>query len=173
MHDIGDLKQEYRRILRTFINKKNHGKLKNNNITIISSNCLAGVIYHELNLEFLSPTINLRLSPSDFIKFVDNLEYYLGKDILEDKTKKMGYPVGQLDDLTIYYVHYRNFEEAKNKWQERCQRINFEKMYFVMSERDGCTYEDIRNFENLKYKNKIIFTHKNYPEFKNSYYINN
>lgn len=34
-------------------------KLKNENFTIISNNCIAGVLYKDLNKKFNSPTINL------------------------------------------------------------------------------------------------------------------
>jgi uncharacterized protein (DUF1919 family) len=40
-----------------------------------------------------------------------------------------------------------------------------------MTDRDGCTYEDIKRFDDLKYKNKVIFTNKEYKEIKSSYYI--
>lgn len=37
-----------------FIKKKlNHAQLKNKTITIISQNCLGGVLYHDYGLEFL------------------------------------------------------------------------------------------------------------------------
>ena len=40
--------------------------------TIISSNCIGGVIYSDLHRKFLSPTINLFFSAKDFLKFVFN-----------------------------------------------------------------------------------------------------
>lgn len=45
-------------------------------VTILSNNCLGGVICHELGLRFLSPTINLWMTPSDFIKYCANLRHY-------------------------------------------------------------------------------------------------
>lgn len=40
-----------------------------------------------------------------------------------------------------------------------------------MTDRDGCTYEQIKTFDELPYKNKVIFTHKEYPEFNSAFYI--
>lgn len=57
------------------------------------------------------------------------------------------------------------------KWEERKQRINWENIFIVGSEKDGCTYETIRNFERLPFKNKVIFTHIQYPEFSSAFYI--
>ena len=70
-------KESIRLFLREkFINKPNRKKLKNKNPSIISSNCNGGFIYHDLNLKFFSPTINLFFYPKDYIKFIANLEYY-------------------------------------------------------------------------------------------------
>lgn len=42
----------YRTILRLPLNLKNRKLLKNNEFTIISSNCVGGIIYHELGKQF-------------------------------------------------------------------------------------------------------------------------
>ena len=40
-----------------------------------------------------------------------------------------------------------------------------------MIERDGCTYEDILEFDNLSYKNKVVFVSKEMPEIKSAIHI--
>ena len=40
-----------------------------------------------------------------------------------------------------------------------------------MTDRDGATYQDLKEFDELPFKNKIVFTHKHYPEFSSSFYI--
>lgn len=59
------------RINRKFT-KSQRKRLKNDNFTIISSNCIGGLIYHRLGKEFNSPTINLRFYQNEFIKFVQD-----------------------------------------------------------------------------------------------------
>ena len=44
-----------------FYHLRRRKKLKNNNITILSNNCLAGILYHDFQMKFNSPTINLFL----------------------------------------------------------------------------------------------------------------
>ncbi len=156
---------------RYIINSINKLKLKNKTPTIISSNCNGTFILHDLGLKFRTPTINLFFYPKDFIKFVENIDYYIKIDIKEVQQKKINYPVGQIDDIKVYFKHYDSFEQAKKKWSDRCKRINKENMYIIMTDRDGCTYEDIKRFDDLKYKNKVIFTNKEYKEIKSSYYI--
>ena len=104
-------------------------KLRNYNPTIISSNCNGGIIYHDLNLPFNSPTINLSMDTDDFIKLVSNMKYYLGQEIVEIEDKNYQFPCGMLDDIKIRFNHYDTFEEAVYKWNERKKRINWDNIY--------------------------------------------
>lgn len=81
------------------------------------------------------------------------------------------YPTGMLDDIKIMFMHYPTFEEGVEKWNERKKRINWENLFIVGTEKDGCTYETIQRFDRLPYENKVIFTHIEYPEFSSAYYI--
>ena len=40
-----------------------------------------------------------------------------------------------------------------------------------MIERDGCTYEDILEFDKLAYKNKVVFVSKEMTEIKSAIHI--
>lgn len=40
-----------------------------------------------------------------------------------------------------------------------------------MSERDGCTEEDLKKFDMINNKHKVVFVHKNMDNIKSSYYI--
>ena len=51
----------------------------NNEITILSSNCLGGLLYDRLGLKFYSPTINTLIPSDQFVRFVLNYEEYLKK----------------------------------------------------------------------------------------------
>lgn len=149
----------------------NKRKLKNFNPTIISSNCNAGIIYHDLNLPFNSPTINLSMDTDDFIKLVGHLKYYLEQEIVKLEDKNYDFPCGELDDIKIRFNHYKTFEDAVEKWNERKRRINWDNIYIIAIDGDKATYDSLQCFDKLPYKNKVIFTHKNYPEIKSSYYI--
>ena len=134
-----------------------------------------GVILHELSLRFDTPTINLFLYPKDYIKFVYNLKKYIScTDMVEDpeETIKCGYPVGILDDIHIYFMHYTDFTIAKEKWYERCARIHWNNLYYMFTERDGCTLEEVRKFDALPSDKKVVFTAKPRPDIKCSFYIN-
>lgn len=53
-------------------------QLKNRDFSIIAPNCIGGVIYHRLGMQFLSPTINLCIpDKKQYVRFAANLRHYL------------------------------------------------------------------------------------------------
>ena len=52
-------------------------KLRNREFSIISQNCIGGVIYHNLGLEFSSPMINCLCKGENFVRLCANAERYL------------------------------------------------------------------------------------------------
>lgn len=150
--------------------RKKRMKLKDPDFSIIACNCVGTCIYYDLGMQFLSPTINLTIGMNDFVKFAENLEWYLEKEILELKEEKEC-PAGMLGDVKINFVHYDSFQEGVQKWEERKKRINWDNLFFMGAERGDCTYETLRRFDRLPYKNKVVFTHVEYPEISSAYYI--
>ncbi|WP_343347211.1 DUF1919 domain-containing protein [Terrisporobacter petrolearius] len=146
-------------------------RLTNFNPSIISSNCNAGIIYHDLNLPFNSPTINLSMDTDDFIKFVRNMKYYMEQEIYEIYDENYDFPCGMLKDIKIRFNHYQTFQEAIRKWNERKTRINWDNIYILGIDGDNANYSSLKKFDSLPYDNKVIFTHKNYPEIGSAYKI--
>ena len=146
-------------------------RLKNRKPTIISSNCNGEFIYYDMKLKFLSPTINLSFDMNDYVKMLSNLRWYMDQEIKPYKDDRFDYPTGMLGDIEIRFNHYKTFDEAVKKWEERKKRIDWDNLFILAIDGDNCSYESIKKFDQLPYKNKVIFTHKNYPEFKSSFYI--
>lgn len=128
------------------------------NLTIISSGCMGGFLYHLFKLPFLSPTINLSFPEESFIKFSSNLYKYLNSNLLylEDAYNagdKHNYPVCRLGkDVIINMVHYRDFKEANKKWNERKCRINWKNILYLMTTDDEYILE---KFDSTLIGNKI------------------
>lgn len=150
--------------------KKKRNRLKYLNPTIISNNCIGGVISHDLGQQFCSPTVNLFFKAADYIKFISNLPYYLSLDVVETESE-LPYPVGNLGDIRLYFMHYNSFSEAREKWNKRKKRVNYDNMYVIMVEKEECCMEIMKAFDKLNFKNKVLFTHKEYPEIQSAYYI--
>lgn len=146
-------------------------RLKNITPTIISSNCNGEFIYYDMNLQFRSPTINLSFEMNDYVKMLENLKWYMEQPILPYEDSRYDYPTGMLGDIEILFNHYETFENAVRKWEERKKRIDWENLFILAIDGDGCTYDSIQRFDRLPYKNKVIFTHIPYPEIQSAYYI--
>ena len=58
--------------------------------------------------------------------------------------------------VKIYFKNYNNFEEAKLKWVERVQRIDWNNIYIMFTNWDGDIQLALR-FDALPFKNKVIF----------------
>lgn len=148
----------------------NRKKLKNSDFSIISSNCIGGVIYHELNERFMSPTINLRIDSKSFVKFVSNLEMYLKQELIFYENDE-SFPAAHLGDIDILFVHYKDIEEARRKWKTRIRRINWNNLYIMLNDCDGVDYNDLIELNKVKCKNMVIFTAKQYQEFPRTFFL--
>ena len=140
-------------------------KINKSRFTIISNNCWGGECYESYNLIKQSPTIGLFFMATDYIKFISNIKHYLNQKIefINPKESKYfyslkkdphfgSYPVGKLDDIEIFFMHYSSEEQVLKKWNRRIKRINFEK---------------------LPYKNKICFSvNKKYKKYSDVVIIN-
>lgn len=169
-------KKLYRQILRLEISRQNRKKLiydKNNPISIISSNCVGGVILHDLGLRFNTPTINLYFEPDSYLRFIEKLEYYCSLDDMQEIPcdTKHNYPRGILGgDVIIHFLHYLSFQDAYDKWRERCRRINYNNLYFMLVERDGITVEQMRKYDSMRLQGKkVLLTCNEYDEIKCAY----
>lgn len=137
--------------------------LNNENFSIICSNCIGGFIYHRLGQQFLSPTINMWFLQPDFLKFIENLPYYLSLD-LEFIASEYNYPVARLGDITLFFNHSKDEQEASRDWYRRRERVNYDNMYVIMYERDGVSAEDLRRLEKIPCNNKIVLSAHEHPD---------
>jgi len=142
-------------------------KNKNYDFTLLTNNCLAGYIYHDLGLKFLTPTINLRIKPRHFFEFVKDIKFYLDREIVEDFEEKESYPVGIIygdenhKDIKVFFQHYKTFDEASFKWNERKKRINLNNLFVMWEFYDGIHNEELlEEFSKIDIENKMVLTHK-------------
>ncbi len=131
--------------------------------TILCCNCTAGALYHDLGLQFTSPTINLYMSAADFMAFCERLEHYLS--LTPEPVEGNGglpYPLARLGELTLHCVHYASFAEAAQKWEARKQRMNMNNIFVLATDRDGFDAACFERFTRLPYRKKL-FAHKPWP----------
>ena len=142
----------WRRIKRERWLKRLRKKNQNHSFSLISNDCVGGVIYHDLGEQFRSPTVNLWIPNSQFLEFAQNLKYYLSCEIKETPDAAKSYPVGTIipkDDqhipIEVNFMHYPSFEAGYEKWKERSARVDYDNLYYIWH-----FFDDDDNTERLK-----------------------
>ncbi len=155
--------------IRRYYNRK---RIKRRDFSIISNNCWAGRVYQYLDMPYLSPTVGLYFFAKDYLKFIENIEYYLGLELQFISAEESKYasiikarkqedvPIGLLDDVEMVFLHYSSKEEAKEKWDRRKARVNFDNLIFKFSKMNLCTEEDMKRFDENPAKHKILLNNR-------------
>lgn len=151
---LNDIREYRRRRVRKSLQEK----VENRNVSIFCNNCVGGVIAHDLGLRFNSPTVNLYISPQDYVKFALRPEYYLGlKEVLPIEGFA-DYPIGILDDITLHFVHYESLEDARSAWLRRASRVNLDNSCWILVDRDGLDYDTAQSFDSGVDSPHVILT---------------
>ena len=159
-----------RKTKRHFIVKRFKRRLSNKDFTLITQNCVGGVMYSTLGLEFLSPTINMFIEDENFVKLVENLEYYMSVPATAKQDRYVDpidnsivYPKIQIDDIELCCLHYKDCNDAIAAWERRRKRVNLENVFVIANTWN--MHDNNRLIERItktKYKT-VIFTDGNYP----------
>lgn len=84
------------------------------------------------------------------------------------------YPIGLLgDDIEIHFLHYHSEQEAREKWERRVVRINWDRLFISFSERDLCTPQHIAQFDALEFPRKVCFTANEYRDLSSIVWLKN
>lgn len=155
-----------------------------NDVCIISSNCLAGHVYHDLKMQYMSPTAGLFFFADDYAEFVENFEIYIKRKILiknsskweiaNQKRKISGdfYPIGRFEgtNVEIHFLHYKSSEEALSKWYRRVQRINMNNLVFLATWQNLPSDVFAKKLLSIENKKVFLFSPKKFP-YKGNVYL--
>lgn len=146
--------------------KKLHRRNHNHSFSLITNDCVGGVIYHDLGEQFRSPTVNLWIPNAQFLEFAQNLKYYLSCEIKETPDDSKPYPVGTIvpkDDrhlpIEVNFMHYPSFEDGYAKWKKRSARVNYDRLYFIWHFYDDANTERLRMFDRWNVR-KLAILHE-------------
>lgn len=120
---------------------------------------------------------------AEYLEFVSDLKYYMQCEMIENTQESDNYkfPVGTLvpfdnthKSVNIYFNHYQSYEIAKQKWEERKQRIIWDKLYVIYDFNDkDCDTDLLYEFDKLPFKHKMSLTHyKKVDGLKDTYKLN-
>ena len=135
------------------------------------------MITHNVGEQFRSPTVNLIIYEDQFLTFCRHLKEYsvcrVEKPTESEapQFESFSYPIGilrgssaGLSDINRLFVHYKSFEEAKEKWEARFRRVNYDDMFVIMDRGMDARDEILDEFYQLPYEHKVFFTQKEKPE---------
>ena len=146
-------------------------KLITHDFSIITNTCLAGILYRSFGCKTLSPTVNMIIEPKDFVKFCYDFRCYMSYELTfsHDEWRPVTrekYPVTKLNDVRIHMVHYKNYDEAKDAWDRRKQRIVWDNLFFILHDWHYCLKKDeIDAFLKIKHRNKLCLLSKSFYNF--------
>ncbi len=153
--------------------RSKQSKLRSKDFSIISNNCWGSFIYQRYGLPYATPTAGLYILGHDFVKFAGNLQHYLSLNLefipwescanYIEIRDEFPYPVARLGDIEVYFMHYHSEEEAAEKWYRRAKRVNTEHILYKLSQREGCSRQDIEDFMALPLKHKLCFAYDEVP----------
>ena len=147
-------------------------RLRNRDFSLITNNCIAGIIYHDLGLPFRSPTINLFFENEDFFRFAGHLEHYLSCEMEELHRPGISYPLGLLrrgaETVTVHFMHYDSYRQAAAKWKERAARVNPDNLYLIfeypaVDESPEAQQAVKASFDALPWARKVLLTKRHSP----------
>jgi len=146
---------------------------------VVANNCWGAEIYKRLDREYNTPFVGLFLYGADYLKLVENFNAYMASPLtFTEQSKWLGepqiYPIGQLRDIEIHFLHYKDRQEALSKWIRRLGRMNKitdkNKYFFKLCDNALTTDEMMVRFHQLPFKNKISFSVRPLP-IKNHIYV--
>ena len=135
-------------------------------ISILSQNCTGGIVMKSYNMPFLTPTVNMYIPMPDFVKFCQQIDYYLAQEhvLMPKLTKERGYIVTQLGDITVFGVHFHDFDDFLRTWDRRKARINKDKLFLIFTDRDGFTPSLLNEINNIPCP-KVLFSYQLYEGY--------
>ena len=142
------------------------------NMTIISNNCSGAYEMRVLGINpYTSPTVFLQILPTEYPKFCKDFKRYMSYELVEytdfseehkyAMQKLLGFiptfPCGLLGDIAILFQHEKSFNVAKEKWDRRKLRIDYDNIYYMFCIEFPVFRNCAVEFANLHLPNSVLF----------------
>jgi uncharacterized protein (DUF1919 family) len=163
---MNDIVQEIRQLVA-------RRRMRDVEFSIVSNDCWGAHIYQRLGLPYNTPFIGLFLSPTAYLCLLEDFQRFMSLALhfkpvsdeawinQERDASAHRWPIGSLGDtVEIQFKHYQSEAEAAEKWTRRRARLTVrpERLFFKFGDRDGCTTEQMGEFSQLPFRNKVLFT---------------
>lgn len=153
--------------------------LRKASVTIVSNNCIGGVLCHDFGLRFCTPFVNTNISMEHYLQICRRLKEYMQAELQQvEATKevqdyfyknlgngKVDFPAGKLELLgeppvLIFFQHYSTFEQSLEMWERRKKRMNYDNLFFIVATNLMNNQNECEDFANLKLptQRKLLLT---------------
>lgn len=142
----------------------------NSEFCIISNDCWGAEVYIERKIAYNTPFVGLFIPPSHFVKISNNLHEYFKLELVfikETKFKeyeehyiKEPYPIALLGDIEIHFLHYKDDNQANEKWKRRLDRMpkDSSKWFIKGCDREISDWPELISLWNSIPFNKVFFS---------------
>jgi uncharacterized protein (DUF1919 family) len=111
-------------------------------------------------LAYKTPTVGLFFFSDCYIKFLQDLKGNLNKELRFINVSKYEkgnqlrtssyYPIGVIgNEIEIHFLHYKTEDEAREKWDRRKSRVDFDNLFISFTDNEPFTNEQLLTFDNL------------------------
>ena len=147
---------------RTPLKKYMQYKLKNHSFSLISANCIGGILSHDVGEQFRSPTMNLIIP--QFVDFCENLESNLKTDLIPLEYTRNGHPICKCGEIDIVGIHYNSCGDLISAWNRRKERVNYNNIFLIATDEFINSAELKKRFDALPFP-KVCFTADSHPKY--------
>lgn len=159
-------------------------RLRNRAVTVISNDCWGGRMHKFYHLPFNTPFIGLFIPGPDYVRlledprvlaeplnFVPTWQSRYWEHL--KKARQTSHPMALLgpEGLEIHFLHYENEDVARQKWDRRVKRIDWDNAIVKLSDRDVFDRGVAERFDALPYPVKVCFTSRPYPGLESVVYL--
>lgn len=123
-------------------------------------------------MRYESPTISLQIPAESYVKFCGDLKGYLNRKMVEcrelsaeheSEVKHLykqipDYPMGLIGDVLVVFQHDKTFEEAKEKWDRRKTRVDYDNVAYLYTAFNETYSAEVGKFLDLKLPHSIVAT---------------
>ena len=167
------------RFLRPWNRWRRRRTIRNRCVSVISNNCWGGFMMKECNLPFNTPFVGLFLYDTDYIRVLEHpevlrtpLRFIDRKDSRHVITDPKDYPIGVIgDDIEIHFLHYRDRDEARTKWERRVGRIDWNNSIVKFGDEDGDRPDLLARFDALPLPCKVYFSGRQHPSSASAVFL--
>jgi uncharacterized protein (DUF1919 family) len=156
--------------IRNWLVKNFKRQIGDKKFCIISNDCWGAELYKLLDRPFNTPFVGLMLMSPCYIKMLQKPSFYLSQTLVFKKESRYpemqeiesgkNFPLATLgeSDIEIHFLHYKTIEEAKEKWNRRVSRIDWENLFVKYDcGKDYASVDTVHAFNELEISNKLIF----------------